>query len=77
MSPRGSLSPSRNAAMKLEFLICPNCSRSFGLATGTGKPASTALPDPFPAQCPHCEKVARFEKKDIKTLSGGESPERQ
>jgi hypothetical protein len=43
------------------------------LATGTGKPSSTALPDPFPAQWPHCEKVTRFEKRNIKTHGGDTS----
>jgi hypothetical protein len=59
--------------MKLEFLKCPHCRRTFGVATGTGKPSSAALPDLFPAQCPHCQKVTRFEKRDIQTLSGGDN----
>lgn len=53
-------------AMKMEFLICPDCRRPFGLASGTGKLISNALPEDFQAACPHCSHHNLFSKSDIK-----------
>ena len=57
--------------MKLEFITCKHCERTFGLAAGTGKLSVESLPDPFEAKCPHCYASQAVEKADLETIGLG------
>ena len=58
-----------NTEFKLDYLVCPNCRRQFGLATGTGKLSRDALPDPFAATCPQCNDKLTFAKSAIQVMT--------
>lgn len=54
--------------MTNEYLECPHCQSSVGLAAGTGKLQSDALPERFKLRCSHCDRTSEFTKADVKTM---------
>jgi hypothetical protein len=51
--------------VKINYIECRNCHKSFGLTVGTGKLTLEALPDPFEAECPHCLRKETYAKADL------------
>jgi len=56
--------------MKLEFITCKLCRRTFGLGVGTGKFSVESLPDPFEAKCPHCQLRQVTKKAELEIVAG-------
>jgi len=54
-------------SIKLEFLVCEACERTFGLAT-IGYLTSERLPAEFEASCPHCATKWLYAKSAIQVI---------
>jgi hypothetical protein len=57
------------ADVTINGLICEVCGESFALGVGAGKTNPEKLPDPFQAQCPHCESQSTYPKSAILILA--------